>query len=126
MPANKEMKILVVDDFSTMRRITKTILKQLGFENVVEAEDGKMALLQLHSERFDFVVTDWNMPQMTGLELLKEIRKDPSLKHIPVLMVTAEALPQNIMAAVKAGVSNYIIKPFTPKTFGEKMSKIFG
>ncbi|MBF0352394.1 MAG: chemotaxis response regulator CheY [SAR324 cluster bacterium] len=125
MPADKEMNILVVDDFSTMRRIVKNILRQLGFNNIVEADDGTTAMAKLKSEKIDFVITDWNMPKMTGMELLKEIRTDANLKSIPVLMVTAEALQENIIAAVKAGVSNYIVKPFDAKTLSDKINKIF-
>lgn len=125
MPANKEMQILVVDDFSTMRRIVKNILRQLGFNNIIEADDGTTAMAKLNSEKIDFVITDWNMPKMTGMELLKEIRADEKLKSIPVLMVTAEALQENIIAAVKAGVNNYIVKPFDAKTLSEKINKIF-
>ncbi|PCI30605.1 MAG: chemotaxis protein CheY [SAR324 cluster bacterium] len=126
MAANKDMRILVVDDFSTMRRIVKNILRQLGFNNVAEADDGTTALAKLKTEKIDFVVTDWNMPKMSGLELLKEIRSDDSMKDIPVLMVTAEALQENIIAAIKAGVSNYIVKPFDAATMSDKIDKIFG
>ena len=125
MPANKDMQILVVDDFSTMRRIVKNILRQLGFNNIIEADDGTTAMAKLNSEKIDFVITDWNMPKMTGMELLKEIRADERLKNIPVLMVTAEALQENIIAAVKAGVNNYIVKPFDAKTLSDKINKIF-
>jgi len=125
MPADKNMMILVVDDFSTMRRIVKNILRQLGFTNLTEADDGTTAMAKLKSEKIDFIITDWNMPKMTGMELLKEVRADPDLKHLPVLMVTAEALQENIIAAVKAGVNNYIVKPFDAKTLGEKLEKIF-
>jgi two-component system chemotaxis response regulator CheY len=125
MPADPNMSILVVDDFSTMRRIVKNILRQLGFTNTIEADDGTTALEKLKSEQVDFVITDWNMPKMTGLELLKTIRADPDLKHLPVLMVTAEALQENIVAAAKAGVNNYVVKPFDAKTLSEKMAKIF-
>ena len=125
MPADKNMTILVVDDFSTMRRIVKNILGQLGFKNIIEADDGTTAIVKLKSEKIDFVITDWNMPKMTGMELLKEIRADANLKAIPVLMVTAEALQENIIAAVKAGVSNYIVKPFDAKTLSDKINKIF-
>ncbi|MDH5560815.1 MAG: chemotaxis response regulator CheY [Deltaproteobacteria bacterium] len=125
MPANKDMRILVVDDFSTMRRIVKNILRQLGYENVVEADDGTTALAKLNAEKIDFVVTDWNMPKMSGLELLKEMRSNASFKDIPVLMVTAEALQENIVAAIKAGVSNYVVKPFDAATMAEKIDKIF-
>ena len=125
MPADKNMKILVVDDFATMRRIVKNILRQLGFNNIVEADDGTTGMAKLKSEKIDFVITDWNMPKMTGLELLKEIRADADMKDLPVLMVTAEALQENIVAAVKAGVSNYVVKPFDAQTLGEKLAKIF-
>ena len=126
MAANKDMRILIVDDFSTMRRIVKNILRQLGYNNVIEADDGSTALTKLQSEKVDFCVTDWNMPNMSGLELLKEIRADEKLKDLPVLMVTAEALQENIIAAIKAGVSNYVVKPFDAATLAEKMEKIFG
>ena len=118
-------KIMVVDDFSTMRRIVKNILKQLGYENIEEAEDGTQAFNKLQSGGADFIVTDWNMPNMNGLELLKAVRADGSLKEVPVLMVTAEAEKENIIAAVEAGVSNYIVKPFTAETLKEKIDKIF-
>jgi two-component system chemotaxis response regulator CheY len=121
-----DMKILVVDDFPTMRRITRTLLKQLGFANVIEAEDGKQALEMLGRDAsIDFIVSDWNMPNMTGLELLHAVRADEKLKKKPFLMVTAEAEQENIMAAVKAGVSNYIVKPFTAQVLQDKLNKIF-
>ncbi|MCL6555237.1 MAG: chemotaxis response regulator CheY [Burkholderiales bacterium] len=123
--ADPNMKFLVVDDFSTMRRIIRNLLKELGFANVEEAEDGAAALQKLRSGKFDFVVSDWNMPNMTGLELLQKIRSDPSLKHLPVLMVTAEAKKENIIAAAQAGASGYIVKPFTAATLEEKLNKIF-
>lgn len=126
MAANKDMRILIVDDFATMRRIVKNILRQLGYNNVIEAIDGSNALEKLQSEKVDFCITDWNMPVMSGLELLKEIRADDKLKDLPVLMVTAEALQENIIAAIKAGVSNYVVKPFDAATMAEKMEKIFG
>lgn len=126
MAANKDMRILIVDDFSTMRRIVKNILRQLGYNNVVEADDGTTALVKLKAEKIDFVVTDWNMPKMSGMELLKEIRGTDSMKDIPVLMVTAEALQENIVAAIKAGVSNYVVKPFDAATMADKIDKIFG
>ncbi|MBI3604674.1 MAG: chemotaxis response regulator CheY [Nitrospirae bacterium] len=119
------MKLLVVDDMSTMRRILKNALKQLGFVNIEEAEDGNSALVKLRAEKYDFVVSDWNMPNMTGLDLLKAIRQDPALKALPVLMVTAEAKKENIMEAIQSGVSNYIVKPFTAETLKEKIDKIF-
>ena len=119
------MKFLVVDDFSTMRRIVRGLLKELGFLNVDEAEDGVVALNKLKSESFDFVVSDWNMPNMTGIDLLKSIRADAALKHLPVLMVTAEAKKENIIEAAKAGASGYVVKPFTAATLDEKLNKIF-
>ena len=119
------MKFLVVDDFSTMRRIVRNLLKELGFVNTQEAEDGVDALNKLRKEEFDFVVTDWNMPNMTGIELLRAIRKDSSLKHLPVLMITAEAKRENIIEAAQAGASGYIVKPFTAGTLDEKLTKIF-
>jgi two-component system chemotaxis response regulator CheY len=119
------MKFLVVDDFSTMRRIVRNLLKELGFNNVDEAEDGVVALHKLRSGKYDFVVSDWNMPNMTGLDLLKNIRADANLKHIPVLMVTAEAKKENIIAAAQAGASGYVVKPFTAATLEEKLNKIF-
>ena len=123
--ADPNMKILVVDDFSTMRRIVRNLLKELGFTNVHEAEDGIDALKKLRAETFDFVVSDWNMPNMTGIDLLREIRKDPTLKHLPVLMVTAEAKKENIIEAAQAGASGYVVKPFTSITLDEKLKKIF-
>ncbi|MBU6994743.1 MAG: chemotaxis response regulator CheY [Ferrovum myxofaciens] len=119
------MKFLVVDDFSTMRRIVRNLLKELGFTNVIEAEDGVDALNKLRAGDIEFVVSDWNMPNMTGIELLRAIRKDPSLKHLPVLMVTAEAKKENIIEAAQAGASGYIVKPFTAATMDEKLKKIF-
>ncbi len=120
------MKILVVDDFATMRRIVRNILKQLGFTDIVEADDGSTALEILATDKIDLIVSDWNMPKVTGLELLKKIRADSKLKDIPFLMVTAEAQKQNIVEAVQAGCSNYIVKPFTADTISEKLKKIFG
>ena len=119
------MKILVVDDFSTIRRIIKNLLKDLGFANIQEADDGSTALPMLQQGDFDFVVTDWNMPGMQGIDLLRAIRADASLKHIPVLMVTAEAKKEQIVAAAQAGVNGYVIKPFTAATLKEKLAKIF-
>jgi two-component system chemotaxis response regulator CheY len=119
------MKFLVVDDFSTMRRIVRNLLKELGFLNVDEAEDGAIAYGKLTSEHFDFVVTDWNMPNMDGLTLLKQIRANAQLKHLPVLMITAEAKKENIIAAAQEGASGYIVKPFTAATLNEKLNKIF-
>ena len=119
------IKFLVVDDFSTMRRIVRNLLKELGFANVQEAEDGVDALKKLHAENFDFVVSDWNMPNMTGIDLLRAIRADATLKHLPVLMVTAEAKRENIIEAAQAGASGYVVKPFTAGTLDEKLKKIF-
>ncbi len=119
------MKILVVDDFSTMRRIIKNLLRDLGFNNTQEADDGSTALPMLQRGDFDFVVTDWNMPGMQGIDLLKAIRADDSLKHLPVLMVTAEAKREQIIAAAQAGVNGYVVKPFTAATLKEKLDKIF-
>jgi two-component system chemotaxis response regulator CheY len=120
-----KMKILVVDDFSTMRRIVKNVLKQLGFENIEEAEDGVQAMAKLKAGSYGFMVSDWNMPNMDGLQLLKEVRKDPLLSTLPVLMVTAEAEKAMVITAIQAGVNNYIVKPFTAEVFKEKMDKIF-
>ncbi len=125
MPADPNMKILVVDDMSTMRRIVKNILKQLGFNNLEEAENGQDALTKLKADNYGFVVSDWNMPVMMGIDMLRAIRADEKLKKIPVLMVTAEAQKENLIEAVQAGVSNYIVKPFTAETMQEKISKIF-
>lgn len=125
MAADPKMKILVVDDFSTMRRIVRNLLKELGFTNVDEAEDGAIALQKLQGGGFDFVVTDWNMPNMDGLTLLQTVRATPQLKHLPVLMITAEAKRENIIAAAQAGASGYIVKPFTAGTLSEKLVKIF-
>ena len=122
---NKNMRILIVDDFSTMRRIVKNLLNDLGYTNTAEADDGTTALTALHQSHFDFVVTDWNMPGMTGIDLLKAIRADDKLKHLPVLMVTAEAKREQIIDAAQAGVNGYIIKPFTAQTLEEKLAKIF-
>ncbi|WP_430434742.1 chemotaxis response regulator CheY [Methyloversatilis sp.] len=123
--SDPKMKFLVVDDFSTMRRIVRNLLKELGFTNVNEAEDGVIALQKLKASEFDFVVTDWNMPNMTGIELLRAIRADAALKALPVLMITAEAKKENIIEAAQAGASGYIVKPFTAGTLSEKLNKIF-
>ncbi|MCQ9380019.1 chemotaxis response regulator CheY [Methyloversatilis sp. XJ19-49] len=123
--SDPKMKFLVVDDFSTMRRIVRNLLKELGFTNVDEAEDGVIALQKLKSSDFDFLVTDWNMPNMTGIELLRAVRADAALKGLPVLMITAEAKKENIIEAAQAGASGYIVKPFTAGTLGEKLTKIF-
>lgn len=121
---DQNMKILVVDDFSTMRRIIKNILREIGYINVEEADDGSTALEKLKGGGFDFVVTDWNMPNMPGIELLKAIRLDPALKETPVLMVTAEAAKENVVTAVQAGVNNYIVKPFTAAALKERIDLI--
>ena len=124
--ADPNIKILVVDDFSTMRRIVRNLLKELGFANVHEAEDGVDALNKLRGDNtFQFVVSDWNMPNMTGIELLRAIRADAALKHLPVLMVTAEAKRENIIEAAQAGASGYVVKPFTAATLDEKLKKVF-
>ncbi|MER2553303.1 MAG: chemotaxis response regulator CheY [Thauera sp.] len=123
--SDPKTRFLVVDDFSTMRRIVRNLLKELGFANVDEAEDGAVALQKLKSAPYDFVVTDWNMPNMDGLALLQSIRRTPQLKHLPVLMITAEAKKENIIAAAQAGASGYVVKPFTAATLAEKLDKIF-
>ncbi len=125
MGYDKNMTVLVVDDFSTMRRINKNILKELGFKNILEADDGTTALEVLKSNKVDLIISDWNMPKMTGLEFLKKVRASSEYKDIPFLMVTAEAQKENIIEAVKAKVSNYIVKPFTAQTLSEKIEKIF-
>lgn len=126
MPADPtKIKFLVVDDFSTMRRIVRNLLKELGFTNVDEAEDGVVALTKLKGGGFDFVVSDWNMPNMDGLTLLQTVRSDAALKNLPFLMITAEAKKENIIAAAQAGASGYIVKPFTAATLNEKLTKIF-
>ncbi len=122
---NKQMKILIVDDFSTMRRILRGILRQLGLENFVEAENGAEALKMVQEGGIDFVVSDWNMPVMDGLDLLKNIRGGEGSKNIPVLMVTAEALKGSVVEAIKAGANNYVVKPFTPDLLEEKLNVIF-
>jgi len=122
---DKNMKVLVVDDFSTMRRIVKNLLRDLGFTNIQEADDGSTALPMLQGGDFDFVVTDWNMPGMQGIDLLKAIRADAKLSHIPVLLITAEAKKEQIVMAAQAGVNGYIVKPFTAATLKNKLDKIF-
>lgn len=117
-------KVLIVDDFSTMRRILKNILKQIGFTNISEADDGSTAWEELQKNSFDLIICDWNMPKMTGIELLKKVRADATFKDIPFLMVTAEAQKQNVIEAVQAGVSNYVVKPFTAESISEKLEKI--
>ena len=119
------MRVLVVDDFSTMRRIVKNILRQIGFTNVVEADDGTTAWEVLNKDKIQFIVSDWNMPQMTGIELLRKVRASEEFAHLPFLMVTAEAQQENIIEAVQAKVSNYIVKPFTADVMKQKIDKIF-
>lgn len=125
MKTKKEFKFLIVDDFSTMRRIVRNLLKELGYAHAEEAEDGVVALNKLKQEQFDFVVTDWNMPNMTGIDLLKAIRQDPNLKQLPVLLITAEARKENIIEAAQSGASGYIVKPFSAEVLNEKVDKIF-
>ena len=123
--AAKDLNFLVVDDFSTMRRIVRNLLKELGYNKIEEAEDGVDALEKIRAGQIDFVVADWNRPNMDGLELLKTIRADDALKHIPVMMVTAEAKKENIIAAAQAGASGYVVKPFTAAILEEKLNKVF-
>ena len=123
--ADKNLHFLIIDDFSTMRRILHNLLKELGFTNVDEAEDGQVALHKLRSQPYEFVVSDWNMPNMTGIELLRAVRADAQLRHLPFLMITAEAKRENIIEAAQAGASGYIVKPFTAATLEEKLAKIF-
>jgi len=125
MPANTNMRILVVDDFSTMRRIIKNILRQLGFNNIEEADDGSTGWEVLNKGGIDFIISDWNMPQMTGIEFLRKVRASEEFSDLPFLMVTAEAQQENIIEAVQAKVSNYIVKPFTAETLKQKIDKIF-
>ncbi|EPR42437.1 response regulator receiver protein [Desulfovibrio sp. X2] len=125
MAMNYNMRILVVDDFSTMRRIVRNILRQIGFQNIVEADDGSTAWETLNKDKIDFIVSDWNMPQMSGIELLRKVRASEEFGDLPFLMVTAEAQQENIIEAVQAKVSNYIVKPFTAETLGQKIQKIF-
>ena len=122
--SDMNMKILVVDDFNTMRRIVRNLLKEIGYANTHEAEDGQVALARLRAERYDFVVSDVNMPNMKGFDLLRQIRADAALKKLPVLLVTAEAKKEDIVAAAQAGASGYIVKPFTKATLEEKVQKI--
>ena len=124
MDIDKNMRILVVDDFATMRKVIKNLLRQTGYQNVTEAEDGVVALEELRSQKIDFIISDWNMPNMTGIELLRAVRADSELSSLPFLMVTAESLKENVVEAVKAGVSNYIVKPFTAEVLSEKIEKI--
>jgi two-component system chemotaxis response regulator CheY len=126
MPIDPNIKILIVDDFSTMRKIIRNILTQLGFKNILEADDGTTALVILKKEKVDLIISDWNMPKMSGVELLKAVRSDENLKDIPFIMVTAEAQKENILEAVKYKVNQYIVKPFTPEILKEKLEKVFG
>ena len=119
------LKVLVVDDFSTMRRIVKNLLKQIGYSDIEEAEDGVQALSKLQNGGFGLVVSDWNMPNMDGLDLLKAVRQEPAIKDMPVLMVTAEAEKEKVITAIQAGVNNYVVKPFTGEILKEKLDKIF-
>jgi two-component system chemotaxis response regulator CheY len=123
---SKDVKFLVVDDFSTMRRIVKNLLHDLGYPNVTEADDGKTALPMLQAGGFDFLISDWNMPGMSGLDLIKAVRSDAKLAKLPVLMLTAEAKREQIIEAAQAGVNGYVIKPFTAETLKEKLDKILG
>jgi two-component system chemotaxis response regulator CheY len=125
MAVNTNMRVLIVDDFSTMRRIIKNILRQLGFSNIIEADDGSAAWEILNKDQVDFIISDWNMPQMTGIELLRKVRASEEFGDLPFLMVTAAAQQENIIEAVQAKVSNYIVKPFTAETLGQKINKIF-
>ncbi len=125
MAYDKDMNVLIVDDFSTMRRILKNILRQLDFKNIIEADDGTTAVEVLKDKEVGLIVCDWNMPKMTGIELLRYVRDTDGLSDIPFLMVTAEAQQENIIEAVKAKVNNYVVKPFTAETLGEKIDKIF-
>ncbi|MCF8076805.1 MAG: response regulator [Desulfotignum sp.] len=120
------MEVLIVDDFATMRRILKNILVQIGFTHIYEADNGKNALKVLKNQKIDLIMCDWNMPEMTGLDLLTAIRSDDALKNIPFVMVTAEAQKENIIQAVQAGVNNYVVKPFTTETITQKLEKVFG
>ncbi|PPR08576.1 MAG: Chemotaxis protein CheY [Proteobacteria bacterium] len=126
MAVDKNMRILVVDDFQTMRRIVINLLKQLGFSNVVEASDGREALDKVKTDKIDLVVSDWNMPNMTGIDFLRELRADEKYKTLPFIMVTAEGKKENVIAAVHAGVSNYVVKPFNAATLKEKLIKVVG
>lgn len=122
---DRNMKILIVDDFATMRKIVKTLFVRLGFHKITEAEDGAEALAKLKADSFDFIVSDWNMPKMMGLDLLKAVRADQSLKDIPFLMITAESQKENVVQAVQAGVSNYVVKPFNQEVVETKLLQIF-
>ncbi|TVS18334.1 MAG: response regulator [Gammaproteobacteria bacterium] len=122
---DKAMKVLIVDDYSTMRRIIKNLLRELGYTNTIEADDGETGLAELKKGGVDFLITDWNMPNMPGIELLRNVRNDPVLKDLPVLMVTAEAKREQIVQAAEAGVNGYVVKPFTAQTLQQKIDRIF-
>jgi two-component system chemotaxis response regulator CheY len=124
MPYDSNMRILVVDDFSTMRRIIKNILKQIGYNNIVEADDGTTAWEILNREKIDFLIADWNMPKMKGIDLLRKVRDSEEFEDLPFLMVTAEAQQENLVEAIQAKVSNYVVKPFTPDVLSQKIEKI--
>ncbi|MEC9291485.1 MAG: chemotaxis response regulator CheY [Pseudomonadota bacterium] len=126
MAVDKNMRILVVDDFQTMRRIVMNLMRQLGFTNMIEAADGELAWEVLENDNIDLIVSDWNMPNMTGMELLKKVRASEEYKHIPFIMVTAEGKKENVIAAVQAGVNNYIVKPFNAATLKEKLKRVIG
>jgi len=126
MAVDKNMTILIVDDYKTMLRILRNLLRQLDFHNIEEATDGSMALQKLRQQKFDFVISDWNMEPMTGIQLLREVRSDDSLKHLPFIMITAESKSENVIAAKQAGVSNYIVKPFNAETLKNKMASVLG
>ena len=122
--ADKKLKFLVVDDSPTMRRIVINALKNIGYSDVIEAEDGKDALAKLYTEKVDFIITDWNMPNMSGLELTKAVRSDPNFQDLPILMVTTRGMKQDVLEALKARVNNYIVKPFTPQVLKEKIEQV--
>jgi two-component system chemotaxis response regulator CheY len=126
MPLDPSMRILVVDDYNTMIRIIRNLLKQLGFENIDDASDGTAALAKMRDKKYGLVISDWNMEPMTGYDLLKEVRADPTLTQTPFIMVTAESKTENVIAAKKAGVSNYIVKPFNAQTLKSKIDAVFG
>ncbi|MBM3617295.1 MAG: response regulator [Alphaproteobacteria bacterium] len=126
MPVNMNMRILIVDDFKTMLKIIESLLKQLGFKHIDEATDGTMALEKLKANKYDLILSDWNMEPMTGIDLLKHVRANPTLKHIPVVLITAESKAENIIAAKQAGVNNYIVKPFNAITLKEKLTAVIG
>lgn len=126
MAVDKNMQILIVDDYKTMLRIIKQLLKQLGFENVDEATDGGMALEMLKQKKYDMVISDWNMEPVTGFELLKSVRADAELKHLPFILITAESKTENVIAAKQAGVNNYIVKPFNADTLKTKLTSVIG